>query len=185
MAVRRVLFSTVAMVGVVVLTWTLPNPAGAQPATQITIDNDDIPGVVKTPSGGPEVGVWVIAETTELPTKYAKIVVTDDGLPPPANCTGHPRRLRWGSIGLLGSSRCASATVDGLELFGRASPIIRLRPGSKECEVSKFCAALLPQLMFVCLLARLRAEPRHPSVYVDAPGKAAVEWVSVFDKMAA
>jgi hypothetical protein len=25
-----------------------------------------------------EAGVWVIAETTELPTKYAKIVVTDD-----------------------------------------------------------------------------------------------------------
>jgi hypothetical protein len=78
MAVRRVLLSTVAMVGVVGLTWTAPNPAGAQPATQIAIDNDDIAGVVKTPSGGPEAGVWVIAETTELPTKYAKIVVTDD-----------------------------------------------------------------------------------------------------------
>ena len=38
----------------------------------------------------------------------------------------------------------------------------RLRPGSKECEVSKFSTALLLQLMFVCLLARLRAEPKHP-----------------------
>ena len=29
--------------------------------------------------GGPkEAGVWVIAETTDLPTKFAKIVVTDD-----------------------------------------------------------------------------------------------------------
>ena len=27
---------------------------------------------------GPEAGVWVIAETTGLPTKFAKIVVTDD-----------------------------------------------------------------------------------------------------------
>jgi hypothetical protein len=27
---------------------------------------------------GPEAGVWVIAETTELPTKLVKIVVTDD-----------------------------------------------------------------------------------------------------------
>ena len=27
---------------------------------------------------GPEAGVWVIAETTDLPTKFAKIVVTDD-----------------------------------------------------------------------------------------------------------
>jgi hypothetical protein len=36
-----------------------------------------IDGVV-TSSKGPEAGVWVIAETTDLPTKYAKIVVTDD-----------------------------------------------------------------------------------------------------------
>src|SRR5438045_6686931 len=37
----------------------------------------DIQGTVSGPSG-PEAGVWVIAETTDLPTKYAKIVVTDD-----------------------------------------------------------------------------------------------------------
>ena len=28
--------------------------------------------------GGPEAGVWVIAETNELPTKFVRIVVTDD-----------------------------------------------------------------------------------------------------------
>ncbi len=38
---------------------------------------DDIGGVV-TSSKGPEAGVWVIAETTDLPTKFAKMVVTDD-----------------------------------------------------------------------------------------------------------
>src|SRR5512133_3659465 len=43
----------------------------------VTIDRDDIGGVVTGP-GGPEAGVWVIAETTDLPTKFAKIVVTDD-----------------------------------------------------------------------------------------------------------
>jgi hypothetical protein len=37
----------------------------------------DIGGVVAGPHG-PEAGVWVIAETTDLPTKYAKVVVTDD-----------------------------------------------------------------------------------------------------------
>ena len=37
----------------------------------------DIGGVV-TGANGPEAGVWVIAETTGLPTKFAKIVVTDD-----------------------------------------------------------------------------------------------------------
>jgi len=37
----------------------------------------DIGGVVSG-TNGPEAGVWVIAETTGLPTKFAKIVVTDD-----------------------------------------------------------------------------------------------------------
>ena len=51
-----------------------PSP---QSASQIQIDPDDIAGVV-TSAKGPEAGVWVIAETTDLPTKYVKIVVTDD-----------------------------------------------------------------------------------------------------------
>jgi hypothetical protein len=46
-------------------------------AGQVAIDADDIGGVVTGPNG-PEAGVWVIAETTDLPTKFAKIVVTDD-----------------------------------------------------------------------------------------------------------
>ena len=43
----------------------------------IPIDPDDIGGVV-TSARGPEAGVWVIAETTDLPTKFVRIVVTDD-----------------------------------------------------------------------------------------------------------
>jgi len=43
----------------------------------IRIGDKDLGGVV-TSSKGPEAGVWVIAETTDLPTKFAKIVVTDD-----------------------------------------------------------------------------------------------------------
>src|SRR5262249_47996001 len=43
----------------------------------VAIDNDDIGGVVSGPHG-PEAGVWVIAETRDLPTRYAKMVVTDD-----------------------------------------------------------------------------------------------------------
>src|SRR5262245_21233875 len=43
----------------------------------VSIDNDDIGGVV-TSSKGPEAGVWVIAETSDLQTKLVKIVVTDD-----------------------------------------------------------------------------------------------------------
>jgi hypothetical protein len=44
---------------------------------QMAIDSDDIGGVVSSPTG-PEAGVWVIAETTDLPTKFTRIVVTDD-----------------------------------------------------------------------------------------------------------
>ena len=46
----------------------------ADPA--IRIGSGDLGGVV-TSTQGPEAGVWVIAETTDLPTKLAKIVVTD------------------------------------------------------------------------------------------------------------
>src|SRR5574341_350938 len=44
---------------------------------EVRIDNDDIGGVV-TSSKGPEAGVWVIAETHDLPTRFTKMVVTDD-----------------------------------------------------------------------------------------------------------
>jgi hypothetical protein len=47
----------------------------ADPA--ITIGENDLGGVVRS-ANGVEAGVWVIAETTGLPTKLAKIVVTDD-----------------------------------------------------------------------------------------------------------
>src|SRR5215208_5544674 len=52
------------------------NRVNAQ-APAVPIDADDIGGVVTGPKG-PEAGVWVIAETTELPTKFNRIVVTDD-----------------------------------------------------------------------------------------------------------
>ena len=43
----------------------------------VAIDRDDVGGVV-TSSKGPEAGVWVVAETTDLPTKFIRIVVTDN-----------------------------------------------------------------------------------------------------------
>jgi hypothetical protein len=51
--------------------------AQSAPATAVAIDADDIGGVVSGPSG-PEAGVWVIAETRDLPVRYIKIVATDD-----------------------------------------------------------------------------------------------------------
>lgn len=43
----------------------------------VTVGATDIGGTVVGPAG-PEAGVWVIAETTDLPTKFARTVVTDD-----------------------------------------------------------------------------------------------------------
>src|SRR5205085_2628805 len=58
----------------------LPFPPAAKSIAQqtsLSIGASDLGGVVTSPKG-PEAGAWVIAETTDLPTKYAKIVVTDD-----------------------------------------------------------------------------------------------------------
>ena len=49
----------------------------AQGRAAVAIDPDDIGGVVSS-AKGPEAGVWVIAETTETPTRFIRIVVTDD-----------------------------------------------------------------------------------------------------------
>ncbi len=76
MNLNRILFSFTLAATAGMLSLAVA-PAHAQQATTVAIDNDDIGGVVAGPNG-PEAGVWVIAETTELPTKFAKIVVTDD-----------------------------------------------------------------------------------------------------------
>src|SRR6058998_339090 len=47
------------------------------PASAVQVGSTELGGVV-TSSKGPEGGVWVIAETADLPTKFAKVVVTDD-----------------------------------------------------------------------------------------------------------
>src|SRR5215831_8931687 len=51
--------------------------AQQSPGEAISIGRDDIAGVV-TSTNGREAGVWVIAETADLPAKFVKIVVTDD-----------------------------------------------------------------------------------------------------------
>ena len=47
------------------------------PSAEIPLDADDIGGVVSS-SNGVEAGVWVVAETTDLPTRFIRTVVTDD-----------------------------------------------------------------------------------------------------------
>jgi hypothetical protein len=57
--------------------WLIAGQERGNGIDSIPIDEDDIAGIV-TSSRGPEAGVWVIAETTDLFTKVRKIVVTDD-----------------------------------------------------------------------------------------------------------
>src|SRR5246500_4732321 len=68
-----------AAIGAALLLTLSPAQLAAQQTVPagVTIGGTDLGGVVTGPNG-PEAGVWVIAETTDLPTKFAKMVVTDD-----------------------------------------------------------------------------------------------------------
>jgi hypothetical protein len=77
MLIRCVSFAGIGLAGLVLIAATLQTPASAQRAGAVSIDNDDIGGVV-TSVKGPEAGVWVIAETNGLQTKLVKSAVTDD-----------------------------------------------------------------------------------------------------------
>src|SRR5665213_4061361 len=69
-ALRRLM----TLAGLVLLAATVPTKIFAQ---DVKVGAKSIGGVV-TSAKGAEAGVWVIAETTELPTKFARMVVTDD-----------------------------------------------------------------------------------------------------------
>jgi hypothetical protein len=79
MKAARVLYVVTIAAGLAALLAVGQVRLSAQQSTDpaIRIGGDDLGGVV-TSANGPEAGVWVIAETIELPTKFAKIVVTDD-----------------------------------------------------------------------------------------------------------
>jgi hypothetical protein len=74
MHATKALARLLTLVSLFVLAMTFSGSLNAQ---QVKIGATDIGGVV-TGSGGPEAGVWVIAETTDTPTKFARIVVTND-----------------------------------------------------------------------------------------------------------
>jgi hypothetical protein len=65
--------AAVALIAAGTLLWDRSAFSADMPA----IDADDIGGTVMG-ANGPEAGVWVIAETSDLPTKFARVVVTDD-----------------------------------------------------------------------------------------------------------
>ena len=88
----------------------------------IAIGDSDLGGVVAS-ANGPEAGVWVIAETTDLPTKFVKIVVTDDAgryvMPdlPKANYSVWTR-----GYGLVDSAKVRTAPGEHLDLAAAHAP---------------------------------------------------------------
>jgi len=102
------------------------NPTVSQPAPpavpQSSIDNDDITGQV-TSANGPEAGVWVIAETRDLPTLYSKTVVTDDQgryLIPDLPSASYEVWVR--GYGLVDSPRVAATPGAQLDLTAELAP---------------------------------------------------------------
>src|SRR2546427_1698045 len=79
MRTARLLYLGVAAGGIAALIVACAAQMGGEQSTgaAVRIDDDDIGGVV-TSAKGPEAGVWVIAETTDLPTRFSRSVVTDD-----------------------------------------------------------------------------------------------------------
>ncbi len=79
MRTKRVLYAGRVGVGIAVfLAVSLAGMSACQfTGEAVRIDENDLGGVV-TSEKGPEAGVWVIAETMDLPAKFVKIVVTDD-----------------------------------------------------------------------------------------------------------
>ena len=79
MRTSRAVQCAIAVVSLATLLVGSPARLSAQQDSrdEVHVGADDLGGKVES-ANGPEAGVWVIAETTELPTKFAKIVVTDD-----------------------------------------------------------------------------------------------------------
>jgi hypothetical protein len=101
--------------GLAISAWQLTAQTAAQ-------EGGFIEGTV-TSLNGPEAGVWVIAETLDLPTKFTKIVVTDDlgryALPdlPPGNYQVWVR-----GDGLVDSSKVSAVPGRTLDLTAVVAP---------------------------------------------------------------
>ena len=115
--IARALFVAPAVAAVVA---TLPL-RGQAPAP----GRADIAGTVTGPSGA-EAGVWVIAETRDLPTRFAKIVVTDDRgryLIPDLPNASYQVWVR--GYGLVDSPRSTAKPGARLDLRARPAPNAR------------------------------------------------------------
>ncbi len=105
-----------------VLSAWLPKIHARGNAAAVSVGSADIGGQVAS-SKGPEAGVWVIAETKDLPTKFVKIVVTDEQgryLIPDLPKANYEVWVR--GYGLVDSSPVASAPGKDLNLTAKPAP---------------------------------------------------------------
>lgn len=89
---------------------------------ELDVRAGEIGGIV-TGAGGPEAGVWVIAETTDLPTRFIRIVVTDDQgryLIPDLPAASYAVWVR--GYGLVDSPRRQTRPGSRLDLRASAAP---------------------------------------------------------------
>ncbi|MGD8415662.1 MAG: carboxypeptidase regulatory-like domain-containing protein [Pseudomonadales bacterium] len=123
------------------LAWTAPAP-------------DYIDGRVRDPAGTPEAGVWVIAETTDLPTPFRKIVATDDAgrfaLPELPQGT---YELWVRGYGLVDSLRVQGRPGDTLDLTAVPAP------GKRDA------AAIYPASYWLSLLHPPQGDPGWTSAF--------------------
>ncbi len=95
---------------------------GLAQSAGVELDADDIGGVV-TSANGPEAGVWVIAETTDLPTRFTRIVATDDAgryVVPDLPQAIYEVFVR--GYGLVDSARVSATPGQALDLDAVAAP---------------------------------------------------------------
>lgn len=101
---------------------SIAGSSAAQTASAIAMSSKDIAGTV-TSSDGPEAGVWVIAETRDLPTLFSKTVVTDEQgryLIPDLPDAEFEVWVR--GYGLIDSPRAISSPGQRLDLLAQIAP---------------------------------------------------------------
>ncbi len=120
--------------------------------------SDVIAGKVVNRNGSPEAGVWVVAETADLPTEYRKIVVTDDEgrfVLPQLPKAGYEVWVR--GYGLVDSART------------KAKPGSKLTIEVDSAETPAQAALVYPATYWMSLIeppaaeAVAAGEPRYPS----------------------
>src|ERR1700750_1420545 len=122
MTTRTSLYLGVAAIAVAAALAGSAIELAAQQPRAVAIDEDAIGGQV-TGANGPEAGVWVIAETTDLPTKYAKIVVTNDNgqfLIPQLPSANYKIWVR--GYGLIDSDKQDAKPGKNIDLKAKAAP---------------------------------------------------------------